>query len=208
MVSLPDDLHYLFRPASRSEILSWSFGVIRYLRPNIGSEWIYTRNTLNDEAIFGPKESYHCVCGFFNNFERTSDYSDLLICPTCGVKFTTSNARRERFGHIELYTVAQHPLGNEGDVLDVIPVLPAMYWDTHVGMQLANSYEITLTSVEAKDQHRIQTSFEYILDNLIPQFVTAYRKSHPDVVAIAKGMALVRKEGVGTRKENKEKGTA
>jgi len=194
MIALPDQLSSLYRPAFGFEILSWSFGEVRHLRPKFGSEWSYRRNTLDDEAIFGPKEDYHCMCGFLDNFERTSPYCDLLICPTCGVKYTTEHARRERFGHIELYSVLHHPFGKEDVILDVIPVLPAVYWESDACSHLADRYENVLLSVEAKDRIRIQTNFEDILVFLLPRLAAARKAGCPDAVRIAKGMALMPRE--------------
>lgn len=52
---------------------------------------------LFSEKIFGPIKDWECRCGKYKN-----RYYAGVVCDRCGVEVTTSNVRRERFGHIEL----------------------------------------------------------------------------------------------------------
>jgi hypothetical protein len=75
-----------------------------------------------------------------DKLDRASPYCELLICPECGVKYTTRQARRERFGHIELKLTIPHPLGENAEILDLTPVLPAVYWESRAASHLAGAY--------------------------------------------------------------------
>ena len=52
---------------------------------------------LFSEKIFGPIKNWECSCGKYKK-----KYYAGVVCDKCGVEVTTSNVRRERFGHIEL----------------------------------------------------------------------------------------------------------
>jgi hypothetical protein len=121
MLQLPPALAVLYRPATEREVRSRSFGLLKAPRePSATTGWEQRRGTLEDQAIFGPLRDFECVCGKY----RGSKYRG-MICDICGVKVTPTSVRRERFGHIELPSPVIHPLGQSGERLSAVPVLPA-----------------------------------------------------------------------------------
>jgi hypothetical protein len=64
-----------------------------------------------------------------------------MICDQCGVKVTTRQARRQRFGHMTLPVSVAHPLGEAGERLSTLPVLPAAFWQAPAGSRLAERYD-------------------------------------------------------------------
>ncbi len=89
--------------ASKSDILSWSYGEVtkpetinyRTLRPE--------KDGLFDERIFGPTKDWECYCGKYKRIRYRG-----IICDKCGVEVTLSRVRRERMGHITLATPVAH----------------------------------------------------------------------------------------------------
>ncbi|OGH20391.1 MAG: DNA-directed RNA polymerase subunit beta' [Candidatus Levybacteria bacterium RIFCSPHIGHO2_02_FULL_37_13] len=89
--------------ASKSDILSWSYGEVtkpetinyRTLRPE--------KDGLFDERIFGPTKDWECYCGKYKRIRYKG-----IVCDKCGVEVTLSRVRRERMGHITLSTPIAH----------------------------------------------------------------------------------------------------
>ena len=53
--------------------------------------------------IFGPMESFKCICGKYEGI-----YYEELVCDRCGVELTESRVRRHRMGHIKLIYPVMH----------------------------------------------------------------------------------------------------
>ena len=88
---------------------------------------------LFSERIFGPMKDWECRCGKYNK-----KYFAGVICDSCGVEVTTSNVRRERFGHIELdcnVVLPQYFYG-EPSILATVLDLPQKYVEQIVLMDL------------------------------------------------------------------------
>ena len=89
--------------ASPEDIMSWSHGEV------INPETINYRTQkpekdgLFDERIFGPEKDYECACGKYKRIRYKG-----VVCDRCGVEVTKSSVRRERMGHIKLYTPVSH----------------------------------------------------------------------------------------------------
>ncbi|PIS38833.1 MAG: DNA-directed RNA polymerase subunit beta' [Candidatus Nealsonbacteria bacterium CG08_land_8_20_14_0_20_43_11] len=89
--------------ASPEEILSWSHGevtkpeTINYRTQRAEKEGLF------DEKIFGPEKDYECYCGKYRRIRYKG-----VICDRCGVEVTKSSVRRERMGHIKLYSPVSH----------------------------------------------------------------------------------------------------
>lgn len=89
--------------ASKSDILSWSYGEVtkpetinyRTLRPE--------KDGLFDERIFGPTKDWECYCGKYKRIRYRG-----IVCDKCGVEVTLSRVRRERMGHITLASPISH----------------------------------------------------------------------------------------------------
>ncbi len=88
---------------SPQEIESWSYGEVsksetinyRTLRPE--------PDGLFCEKIFGPTRDYECHCGKYKGMRYKG-----VICEKCGVEITSSKVRRERMGHIKLFSTVVH----------------------------------------------------------------------------------------------------
>jgi hypothetical protein len=124
--------------ATSEQIRRWSNGPVkRRLRPfERRDEWTHTRGTLWDERIFGPQIDYRCACGRCDG----EAYSG-AICPICSVKVMWREARRFRFGHINLAVKIPHPFFAAAEPLDAIPVAPAHYWENPKEPALAEAYQ-------------------------------------------------------------------
>jgi hypothetical protein len=136
MLRLPSSLAAVYRPATDREVCSWSFGAVKAPRPACAASWQAQRGTLEDQAIFGTLRDFHCGCGKYEG-ERYRG----MICDRCGVKVTTREARRQRFGHINLPVAIPHPLAEGGERLSAVPVLPAAFWQAPGGSRLAEAYD-------------------------------------------------------------------
>ena len=55
------------------------------------------------EQIFWPRKNYECACGKYKRIRYK-----WITCERCWVEVTKSNVRRERMGHIELYSPVAH----------------------------------------------------------------------------------------------------
>jgi DNA-directed RNA polymerase subunit beta' len=58
------------------------------------------------ERVFGPIWDWRCPCGKINGNKKPELRG--TVCPNCGVKILSSNARRERIGHINLAVPVAH----------------------------------------------------------------------------------------------------
>ncbi len=89
--------------ASPEDILSWSHGEI--IRPETINYRTQKpeKDGLFDERIFGPEKDYECACGKYKRIRYKG-----VVCDRCGVEVTKSSVRRERMGHIKLYTPVSH----------------------------------------------------------------------------------------------------
>ena len=89
--------------ASPEDIMSWSHGeVIKPETINYRTQKS-EKDGLFDERIFGPEKDYECACGKYKRIRYKG-----VVCDRCGVEVTKSSVRRERMGHIKLYTPVSH----------------------------------------------------------------------------------------------------
>jgi len=89
--------------ASPDDIMSWSHGeVIKPETINYRTQKP-EKDGLFDERIFGPEKDYECACGKYKRIRYKG-----VVCDRCGVEVTKSSVRRERMGHIKLYTPVSH----------------------------------------------------------------------------------------------------
>ena len=83
--------------------MSWSHGeVIKPETINYRTQKP-EKDGLFDERIFGPEKDYECACGKYKRIRYKG-----VVCDRCGVEVTKSSVRRERMGHIKLYTPVSH----------------------------------------------------------------------------------------------------
>ena len=186
MNRLDNSLARLLRPANNYDIQSWSFGAVMRKRRASATEWIDRRDTLDDEAIFGPRHDYRCACGKYNGepFANT-------ICELCGVKLASVVARHTRFGHINLPTPLTHDVLSPPTSLDCFPVLPASFRESVYGRSLDELYEDLLQASEIGDGIMIQNVYHRLCAVLVPAVVMAYYWGMNDFWTLAKGLGLV-----------------
>jgi len=89
--------------ASPDEILSWSHGEVTKPETINYRTQRAEKDGLFDEKIFGPEKDYECYCGKYRRIRYKG-----VICDRCGVEVTKSSVRRERMGHIKLYSPISH----------------------------------------------------------------------------------------------------
>lgn len=89
--------------ASPEEILDWSHGEITKPETINYRTQKPEKDGLFDERIFGPEKDYECACGKYKRIRYKG-----VVCDRCGVEVTKSQVRRERMGHIKLYTPVSH----------------------------------------------------------------------------------------------------
>lgn len=88
---------------------------------------------LFSERIFGPIKDWECRCGKYKE-----KYYKGIICDSCGVSVTSSQVRRERFGHVELgcNVVLPQYLYGSPSVLAVVLDIPQNYLEQIVFQNL------------------------------------------------------------------------
>jgi hypothetical protein len=114
-----------------------------------------------------------------------------MICDRCGVKVTTRAARRQRFGHIDVPGPVAHPLGQSGERLSAIPVLPAAFVESRGGGHLAELYDELVRSASLGSAEGVTGSFGGLLEVLLPITVVAHEWDLQEAEVLACGMALV-----------------
>ncbi len=185
MLYLPDNISTVYRHASTHDVHSWSFGAVRTVRRSNPTGWRDERFTLDDEAIFGPKLDYQCACGKYRGQEH-----DRMICDRCGVKVTTSNGRRRRFGHIDFGGELRHPLAESTACLTAIPILPAAFRESAGGVALNSLYEDIVANISPFRASVVEGGLEAIVQVLMPILVDciAWRLQEEKVFARAVGL--------------------
>jgi DNA-directed RNA polymerase subunit beta' len=89
--------------ASPEDIMSWSHGEVTKPETINYRTQKPEKDGLFDERIFGPEKDYECACGKYKRIRYKG-----IVCDRCGVEVTKSSVRRERMGHIKLYTPVSH----------------------------------------------------------------------------------------------------
>jgi hypothetical protein len=186
MLQLTPTLAARYKPATDREVYSQSFGLLKAPRNPAATAWEQRRGTLDDQAIFGPLVDFECACGKY----RGRQYQN-IICDHCGVKLTTRQARRQRFGHIDLPVPIVHPLGQSGEPASAIPVLPAAFVETKGGGRLADVYDEMVRSVACESQEGLTTAFNRLLELLLPVVLVAHEWNLQEADVLIRGMALV-----------------
>jgi hypothetical protein len=175
---------------SSEDIHSWSFGALVSRRPPTGSAWKLGKGSLDDEAIFGPKRPYECACGKYVGFQFSQS-----ICDVCGVKITSTDARRTRFGHIDFGRPVVLEVCNESREYDSFPVLPAAIRESVCGMPLNGLYEEMLAAGQNGDSDAIRRIYDDIYVLLIDAAVFSVEWSLRDADTLLKGLGLRLKGG-------------
>src|SRR5262249_48990016 len=141
------------------------------------------RGSLDDQSIFGPLRDFECACGKYSGKRFES-----LICDRCGVKVTTSERRRVRFGHIDLAVEVPHPCV-EG-VVSAMPVLPAVFVSSARGHSLGRQYDRLVTINAAESPAHVTACLEEIAELLVPALTFAHEWNLQGSVVLARGLAL------------------
>jgi hypothetical protein len=166
-------------------VRSWSFGVLQSPRDPGAQGWQQRRGTLDDQRIFGPLRDFECACGKY----RGPRYRG-MICDRCGVKLTSREARRKRFGHIELPEPVRHPLGEAANLLVAVPVLPASFIESSGGAQRASVYEDLVRSAAAAAHEGPARALERLAELLLPVATVAHQWGLGEAATLARGLAL------------------
>ncbi len=89
--------------ASPEIIRSWSSGEVKKAETINYRTFKPEKEGLFCERIFGPVKDFECACGKYSGkkYEGT-------VCEKCGVRVESKDARRRRFGHIELAAPVTH----------------------------------------------------------------------------------------------------
>src|SRR5262245_3654096 len=129
MLRLPAALTSEYRLATAREVYAWSFGLVKATRRPGATGWEQLLGTLDDQRIFGPENDWECACGTYRGPRHEG-----MVCDRCGVKVTTREERRSRFGHVDLPVPVPHPLGDADDLVGAVPVLPAGFLEAPAGV--------------------------------------------------------------------------
>jgi DNA-directed RNA polymerase beta' subunit len=187
MIRLPTELDGPFRPATSSDIRSWSFGQVRLPRVVHATDWSDRIASLEDERIFGPVNNYACSCGKWRGENNKN-----MICDRCGVKLTTNDSRRQRFGHMELHEPIAHPFG--ALLLETVPVLPIALRQSSSGHRLNGLYEDIIRAIQENEPLAVENAFQKIIAEILPVARTAWAWGLSDTTTLMQGLALVAKE--------------
>jgi hypothetical protein len=182
---LPFPLAEHYRPATDQEVRSWSFGEVKAMRFSAATSWEQQRGTLDDQRIFGPRKEFQCVCGKYQGPKYQN-----MICDRCGVKVTTPDARHRRFGHIEMTSSLEHPLGKKGESLSTIPVLPAAFFESSGGKALAGLYDELILAVLGGSVEELRVGWNRLVELLLPLLTTAQKWDLQEASVIARGLAM------------------
>jgi len=89
--------------ASPEVIRKWSSGEVKKAETINYRTFKPEKEGLFCEKIFGPVKDYECACGKYSGkkYEGT-------VCEKCGVRVESKDARRRRFGHVELAAPVTH----------------------------------------------------------------------------------------------------
>lgn len=89
--------------ASPDVVRIWSSGEVKKAETINYRTFKPEKEGLFCERIFGPVKDYECACGKYSGkkYEGT-------VCEKCGVRVESKEARRRRFGHIELAAPVTH----------------------------------------------------------------------------------------------------
>jgi hypothetical protein len=174
-----------YRAATDREIHSWSFGLLKSIRSRAAASWEQQRGTLDDQSIFGPRKNLECACGKY----KGPSYRN-MICDICGVKVASLDARRQRFGHIDMPVSIEHPLGDKGEHLSTIPVLPAAYFESSGGTALRELYDALILAVISESAEGLQVGWNRLVELLVPLLTIAQKWNLQEARIIARGLAL------------------
>jgi DNA-directed RNA polymerase subunit beta' len=92
----------------------------------------YAPKSLFSEQIFGPESSWVCQCGI----QKKVPQGRKEVCPVCGVEYTDSSVRRERWAKIELPIKLVNPFlfkiikEKYNKVLNHVYLMNAVVWNT------------------------------------------------------------------------------
>jgi hypothetical protein len=143
------------------------------------------RGTLDDQVIFGPLRDFECACGKYQGPNHNG-----MICDRCGVKVTSPDVRRERFGHFEFVAEVRHPLGGATDVLSAFPVLPAAFVCSHGGKGLADLYDELVEATAPELAGGLARRLSRLAEMLLPVVQLAHWWDLAEAVVLARGLAL------------------
>ena len=186
MIQLPAVIVATYRPATAREVHSWSFGKVSVRRRPNSEFGEHHRGSLDDQSIFGPIRDFECACGRYSGKQY-----EMMICDRCGVKVTTSDQRRVRFGHIDLAPEVPHPCV-EG-MVSAMPVLPAAFVSSAGGENLAGLYERLATLDASESPTHVQACLEKIAELLVPLVTIAHDWNLQEALVLARGLALERR---------------
>lgn len=186
MLKLPQSLASRYRIATEHEVRSQSFGPVKLPRNPNATGWEQQKGTLDDQAIFGPRNSFERACGKYRGQKHEN-----MICDCCGVKVGPRALRRKRCGHIELPSPIFHPLGDATKPISAIPVLPASICYSPGGKSLLRLYDDMILSINAESPEELSKSFKSLVKWLIPTVVFAHEWNLQDAELLAFGLALV-----------------
>ena len=122
-----------------------------------------------------------------------------MICGLCGVKVTTCQARRQRFGHITLPIAISHPLGDGGEHLSAVPILPAAFWQTSTGSQLAKEYDELARDAVSGTERLLVEGVTRVFELLLPVVILAHEWNLMEANILAQGLAIANCEDADCR---------
>lgn len=207
---LPPSLVAMYRPATDCEVRSWSSGAVREPRVRWAASWRDQRGTLDDQCIFGPVRDFRCACG---KYGTVGNRVLGAICNVCGVKITTREARRHRFGHIDLPFSISHPLAETDQRLSAVPVLPAAFWQKSEGFNLDERYDELAKAcasgvckllacrrasvpepVVRLSEHLVTRELAGLFESLLPVVALAHENNLAEREVLAHGLALIKRD--------------
>ncbi|MDB5313641.1 MAG: DNA-directed polymerase subunit beta [Gemmataceae bacterium] len=188
MLRLPTAFAPGYRLATAREVHCWSFGLVTSARRPGTNSWDQRLGTLEDERIFGPLRDLECACGRYRGAVNRG-----MICDRCGVKVATREERQRRFGHIDLPVPIPHPLGDETELIDAVPVLPAAFSGSSKGGGLARAYE-DLLEAAGRSRGELRGSLRRLVEELLPVVTFAHEWGLGESSVLVRGLVLASQE--------------
>jgi hypothetical protein len=186
MVLIPGISDSEYRVASDAEVRRWSFGAVRRPRPTGRASWEGMSGTLDDQAIFGPKNEFECACGKLRGAEL-----ERRICDICGVRIGPASDRWRRFGHVELVVPLKHPMGSWNQLVRAFPILPAAYFEVKADGDLLEAYDDLIRVNRTPAGSELAGNLDQVVSLILLLAQAAVASNPPEVDVLVKGLGLV-----------------
>ena len=144
----------------------------------MANQRIILTNPIDEAAVdvLGNLADVHGTCG------AAAGTGDMMV--------SVQRGRRCRFEHVNLPASIRHPFGSPGDTVKAFPVLPAAFFQSPAGADLADLYDNMVAAKDTEDVERITLAVQQVCESLVPIVVEAHSWNLQEAETLARGLAL------------------